>query len=176
MALSTWTYSTDISDVQVRIGDLSVNARVFSSTTVPTKIQVEELVNQSAAEINMTLEHNRYTAPVSSASDPFAFKLLKAAQADGAAARILATLPAEAFAMNATEEEARGRGSYYQQQFNHVLKLIRDGVFEAARSRSLQKGIMVGSAETRAGVEKEPFFQKYQWDFPGTRQQTETST
>jgi hypothetical protein len=175
MAVSSRSYST-VSDVEVRVGDL-VSSRTFTTGTTPTKIQVEGLIDQSAGELNMTLARMKYTTPVTSAADPDAHLVLKAANADGASARILATLPAEAFAMNVTEEEARGRGEYYQRQFNHVLKTIRDGVFEATRSRSLGKGIMVGSAETRSGVKKLPYFERGAFEFPGTgRRLKEEST
>jgi len=176
MSLESWAYTTSVADVQARVGDITANSRVFSSTTTPTLVQAQEYVNQAAAELNMLLQANRYTAPVSASADPYAHRMLRAAVADGAAARILAALPADSFAYNVGEEEGRGRGLYYQQSFQHVLKLIRDGRFEAARSRSIGGGMMVGSKETRAGVDKEPFFKRGQFDISGTRSLTATTT
>lgn len=118
------------------IGDI-VSGRKFSSSTVPTITQVEAELTNVAAEIDNALDVMNYVVPVVEATDPHAYAFLKAANEYGAAARLLATIPTEAYDPSEQMEEiGQTRAQMYERHLKNALKLI----WELKLRASLQHG------------------------------------
>ena len=106
------------------IGDI-VAGRKFSTSTVPTVTQVEAELANVAAEIDNALDVMGYVVPVVSATDPHAYAFLKAANEYGAAGRLLATIPTEAYdPAEQMEDIGQTRAQMYERHLKNALKLI----------------------------------------------------
>lgn len=168
MAVDTNTYA-EHEDVERLIGDI-VSGREFNGTTTPTLTQVEAELDNAATDINRELDQVGYTVPVSVADYPTAYNFLKAANAYGAAAVLLATIPAEGY--NPEDEVETGgedRSKTYSIKFNHALKAIRESKLRAGRRKARLADVFAGSQETDDGEEKLPIFTRGQDDYPGRR-------
>ena len=168
MPVDTNTYA-EHEDVERLIGDI-VSGREFDETTTPSLAQVEAELDNAAADLNRELDQVGYTVPVSETSYPTARKFLKAANAYGAAAVLLSTIPAEAY--NPEDEVETGgedRGKTYSIKFNHALKAIRENKLRAGRRKGRLADAFAGSQETDDGEEKLPIFTRGMDDYPGRR-------
>ena len=121
------------------IGDI-VQGRKFSTSTVPTVAQVEAELGNVAAEINNALDVMKYVVPVANAVDPYAYSFLKAANEYGAAARLLGTIPTEAYDPGEQMEDiGQTRAQMYEKHLKNALKLIWEGKLAATRSEGWLK-------------------------------------
>lgn len=167
MALEDWTYAAVV-DVQRLIGDI-VEDRTFSDTTVPSTSQVEEELNNAAADLNRELDQVGYTVPVDEDDYPVAFKFLKAANAYGAAAVLLSTVPSEGY--EPTEEvETPGatRAQTYANKFKSALKAIKENRLRAGRRKNRLADMYAGSQADDDGNEKKPIFTRGMDTYPGS--------
>lgn len=168
MAVHANTYAAK-EDVERLIGDI-VDSRTFSDTTTPSTIQVEAELDNAAADINRELDQVGYTVPVSETDYPTAHQFVKAANAYGASAVLLSTIPAEGY--NPAEEVegvAEDRSKTYSIKFNHALKAIRENRLRAGRRKNRLDDMFGGSQENEDGAEKLPIFTRGMDDYPGTR-------
>ena len=168
MALDSNTYGT-VAGVERLIGDI-VESRTFSGSTVPSTTQVEAELDNAGYDLNRELDQVGYTVPVVEADYPTAFNFLKAANEYGAAAVLLATIPAEGY--NPEEEidtGAEDRAKMYNIKFLHALKMIRENKLRAARRIDRLERMFAGSQEDEDGNTKLPIFTRGQDDFPGRR-------
>ena len=121
MAVDTNTYA-EHEDVERLIGDIVLN-RTFDATTTPTLDQVEAELDNAAADLNRELDQVGYTVPVSETDNPTAYKFLKAANAYGAAAVLLSTVPSEGYdPTEEVESPAVDRATTYGNKFKSALK------------------------------------------------------
>ena len=118
------------------IGDI-VPGRKFGHSTTPSQTQVEAELDNTAAEINNALEVMHYVVPVSNSVNPYAHAFLKAANEYGAAARLLATIPTEAYDPGEQmEDTGQTRPQMYDRHFKHALKVVWEKKLSAARTES----------------------------------------
>ncbi len=172
MAVGTNTYA-EHEDVERLIGDI-VSGREFDATTVPTLDQVESELDNAAADLNRELDQVGYTVPVVLADWPTAYAFLKAANAYGAAAVLLSTVPSEGY--EPTEEvETPGvtRAQTYANKFKSALKAIRENRLRAGRRKYRLADTFAGSQEDDQGNVKLPIFKRGEDDYPGRRSLTE---
>jgi len=168
MTVGANTYA-EHEDVERLIGDIVLN-RTFDETTVPTLVQVESELDNAAADLNRELDQVGYTVPVVLADYPTTFAFLKAANAYGAAAVLLSTVPSEGY--NPIEEvEAPGttRAEVYSNKFKSALKAIREQRLRAARRKGRLADVVAGSQADADGNEKNPIFTRGMDDYPGRR-------
>ena len=168
MTVEANTYA-EHEDVERLIGDIVLN-RIFDETTTPSLAQVESELDNAAADLNRELDQVGYTVPVDETGYPTAYAFLKGANAYGAAAVLLSTIPAEAYN---PEEEVEGvaedRSKTYSIKFNHALKAIRESKLRAGRRKARLADAFAGSQETDDGEEKKPIFTRGMDDYPGRR-------
>lgn len=172
MSVGANTYA-EHEDVERLIGDIVLN-RTFDATTVPSLDQVEAELDNAAADINRELDQVGYTVPVSETDYPTSYQFLKAANAYGAAAVLLSTVPAEGYnPEDEVEGVAEDRSKTYSIKFNHALKAIRENRLRAGRRVGRLGRMFAGSAENEDGDTKLPIFERGQGDYPGRRTLTE---
>lgn len=168
MVVDANTYGT-VERVQRMIGDL-VSSRLFTTSTVPTLAQVEDTLNDIADILNTELKLHGYTVPVSVATDPEAFRLLRYTNSAGASGAILAQLATESssgFSINATEH-AVNRKQFFNSQLARTLERIRAGELPAARTLDKSHFAVAGSAKDTDGNLKRPFFTRDIFTNPGS--------
>ncbi len=154
-------------DIERLIGDI-VESRTFTAVTVPTVTQVTAEITNIAAEIDAALDAAGYTAPVSLADYPNAYNYLKAANAYGAAAVLLATIPAQAYEPDdEIDAGSIDRGKMYSQKFKAALKKIEDHKIRAGMARRRLANIYSGGQADAQGNVKEPLFTRGMDDYPG---------
>ena len=95
MTVGANTYAA-VTDVQRLIGDI-VADRTFGAATEPSITQAEAELDNTAFELNEALDVAGYTVPVDSTAYPTAYGAMVAANAYGASARLLGTIPTEAY-------------------------------------------------------------------------------
>ena len=132
MAVHADAYGT-VARVEALVGDV-VASRTFSTTTTPTKAQVEDIISDVGHELNNYLKTFGYTAPATS-TDTYAHAQLIAANNGEAAARVLATTPTAAQLGSdfSDDEEFATRVRGWHNQFTRVLTLIEKGRLAADR-------------------------------------------
>lgn len=168
MAVDTNTYA-EHEDVERLIGDI-VSGREFDETTTPSLDQVEEELDNAAADLNRELDQVGYTVPVVEADWPTAFKFLKAANAYGAAAVLLSTVPSEGYdPVEEVETTTPTRAQTYANKFKSALKAIRENRIRAARRKARLADVFAGSQEDDDGNTKNPIFTRGMDDYPGRR-------
>jgi len=166
MAVDTNTYA-EHEDVERLIGDI-VEDRTFSATTVPTEEQVEAELDNAAADLNRELDAVGYTVPVDETEYPTAYAFLKAANAYGAAAVLLSTVPSEGYEpTEEVETPANTRAQTYANKFKSALKAIRENRLRAGRRVGRLSRVFAGSQETDDGIEKKPIFTRGMDEYPG---------
>ncbi|MCI0439806.1 MAG: hypothetical protein L0177_11850 [Chloroflexi bacterium] len=168
MATGANTYGT-VARVEARIGD-AIEGRRFSASTMPTRAQVEALLDDIAAQMNARLKANGFSVPASSEADPEAFEWLRAANSDEAAVRILAQwYPGEAFSPE-NPDVFSGRARGMRQNFSEAMRAIDEGWLPASRSVTAEvPKAFSGSQQDADGNTKKPLFTRTLHDFPGTR-------
>lgn len=172
MGVGANTYA-EHEDIERLIGDI-VESRTFATGTVPTLVQVETELDNAAADLNRELDQAGYTVPVVEADWPTAYQFLKAANAYGAAATLLSTVPSEGYEPD-EEVQAPGttRAQTYSNQFKHALKVIREHKIRAGMRKYRLADVFAGSQEDDEGNTKSPIFTRGQSDYPGRRSLTE---
>ncbi len=167
MGLDENTYAA-VADIQRLIGDI-VEDRTFTDTTVPSTSQVEKELDNAAADLNRELDQVGYTVPVDQSDYPTAYAFLVAANAYGAAAVLLSTIPSEGY--DPTEEvETPGtdRATIYANKFKSALKAIRENRLRAGRRVGRLSRAFCGAQEDEDGNEKEPIFTRGMDAYPGS--------
>ena len=170
MAVGANSYGT-VARVELLVGDL-VASRTFSTTTTPTIAQVEQMIDDTAYEINAALRSNGYTVPVANSSPNVeTFGVLRAANSYGAAALVLAMLPSEAWVSNseADIEITKSRRSFYEKKFNDIIKAINSFKLYATRTGDSMEAYAGSQEDTESGETKLPIFTRSQTDYPGSR-------
>lgn len=171
MTVDANTYA-EHEDVERLIGDIVLD-RTFDATTVPTLDHVESELDNAAAELNAALDVTGYTVPVSETDYPTAYQYLKAANAYGAAAVLLSTVPSEGYEpTEEVEAPANTRAQTYANKFKSALKAIRENKIRAGRRKYRLGDVFAGSQEDENGYTKEPIFTRGQSDYPGRRSLT----
>ncbi len=166
MAVDTNTYGT-VARVQARVGDL-VSGRVFSTGTIPTLAQVEEILDDTAARLNMELRANGYDVPVANSGDDVeAFNYLRGANSAGAASLVLNMLPGAVLDPDSPDENTNRRRGLWA-EYKAALGYINDGSLPATRSiTSETQKAFSGSQEDSDGNETEPAFTREVTSYPG---------
>ncbi len=167
MGLEGYTYAA-VADIQRLIGDL-VEDRVFSPTTTPTLDQVEAELDNAAADLNRELDQVGYTVPVDETNYEIVYKYLASANAYGAAAVLLSTIPANVFNPDEeVEQSGETRAITYGNKFKSALKAIRENRLRAGRQCRLRlANLHVGSAVDDEGNTKLPIFTRGEDKYPG---------
>jgi hypothetical protein len=167
MTVGANTYAA-VTDIQRLIGDI-VESRTFSVSTVPTTAQVESELDNAAADLNRELDQAGYTVKVSLADYPTAYAFLVAANAYGAAAVLLATIPAYGFNPDdEVEAAAESRPTTYSRKFESAKKAIREHRIRAAMRKGRLADVFSGSQEDVDGNEKKPIFTRGMDAYPGS--------
>jgi len=168
MSVEDNTYA-EKEDVERLIGDI-VEDRTFTEDTVPSIDQVETELNNVAADLNRELDQVGYTVPVNETNYATAYAYLKAANAYGAAAVLLATVPATTYNPDEdVEQPGETRASTYGNKFKSALKAIRENRLRAGRRVRRLANLAAGSAVDDEGNTKDPIFTRGQGDYPGRR-------
>jgi len=166
MTVGANTYA-EHEDVERLIGDI-VEDREFDEDTTPTLAQVEAELDNAALDLNRELDQVGYTVPVNETDYPTAFGYLKAANAYGAAAVLLSTVPANSYN---PDEEVEGTGetraTTYGNKFKSALKAIRENRLRAGRRVGRLANVFAGASEDDEGNEKEPIFTRNEDHYPG---------
>lgn len=163
-----------LEDIERLIGDIATD-RHFDTGTVPTAAQVVAELDAAAADLNRELDQVGYTIPVSDIDYPTAWEFLKAANAYGAAAVLLSTIPSEGYSpVEEVETPATTRAQTYANLFNKALKTIREQRLRAGRRKDRLEDMFAGSQEDEDGLTKKPIFTRTQDDYPGRRSLVES--
>jgi hypothetical protein len=166
MTIGSNTYAS-VADIERLIGDIVEN-RKFATDTVPTKSQVETELDNAAAELNNALDAAGYTVPVDSVSYPVARAFMVAANAYGAAAVLLATVPANSYN---PDEEVEGTGetraTVYSNKLKSAIKKISEHKLRAGMRENRLANLYAGSALDADGNEKKPIFTRGMDEYPG---------
>ena len=168
MAVDANTYGT-VAGVQRLIGDI-VDNRTFATDTVPTLVECEASLDAIADVINARLDYKGYTVPIDATSYPYARGLLEEANNEGAAARLLGTIPTQSYLPDEESEEGgTTRAQMYERYLNQVLKIIDEGKLRAGMRKRLMADLRVGAEKDEDGNTKEPLFRRRMDEFPGAR-------
>ena len=168
MAVGTNTYG-DHEDVERLIGDI-VASRTFTDSTTPTITQVEAELDNVAAEINAALDVMGYTVPVSSTDYPTAYAFLTAANNYGAAARILGTIPTEAY--NPDEQMVdigMSRAEMYERHLKNALAWIWSRRLRAGMRKERFADLRVGARTDDDGNALDPLYRRRMGEKSGAR-------
>ena len=167
MAVDANTYAA-VTDIQRLIGDI-VDSRTFSGSTVPTSTQVENELDNTAAELNALLDMKGYTVKVSEADYPYAYNALKAANAYGSAARLLGTIPTEAYDPDQQMvDTGSSRPQMYERYFNQMRKQIENYKLSAGMRKNRMSRMKAGAATDSSGDDRDSLFKRGMLDYPGT--------
>lgn len=175
MTVGINTYAA-VADVERLIGDIVTN-RTFAADTVPTITQAEAELDNVAAEINAALDVAGYTVKISSTDYPYAYAAAKAANAYGAAARLLSTIPSQSY--DPSEEivdTGETRPQQYEKLLNRFIKRIEAYKIRAGMREHRLHRVFAGSQEDDDGNEKAPFFTRGMDTYPGRQALTNEDT
>ena len=173
MALDANSYCA-ITDLERGISDLLVGA-VFTTTTRPTLAQAEQMIDDTAAEINASLESSGYVAKIVVGDDAFAFATAKTANSAGAAVKVMNTFPSEAWDPEAPEP-TRNRISGFASELKKFLDRVEAGKLKSTRTTKVTANFIVGSARDReTGDLKNPLFDRNMDGYPGRLSLTDSS-
>ena len=166
MTVEANTYA-EHEDVERLIGDI-VEDRTFTETTAPSLAQVEEELDNAALDLNRELDQVGYTVPVDETAYPTAYGYLKAANAYGAAAVLLSTIPADVYdPTEEVEQPGTTRAQVYSNKFKSALKAIKENRLRAGRRVGRLANLAAGSAVDDEGNTKEPIFTRREDSYPG---------
>jgi len=168
MALDANTYGT-VAGVERMIGDI-VDNRTFAVATVPTLAECEAALDAIADVLNSRLDVMGYTVPVDETTYPYAYGLLEEANNNGAAARLLGTIPTQAYDPDEQmEDTGTTRPQMYERYLNQVLKAIDTRKIRAGMRKRVMADLRVGASKDEDGNLKEPLFRRRMDEFPGSR-------
>ncbi len=158
--------------VEAMVGDIVVG-RVFTDSTTPTAATVQALLDGVAAEMNVEMRQQGYRIPLRYGDDPQAYLNAVHANNAGTAARVLSTMPMEAYSLPNEGESGGDRREMWDRELWHFLQRVRRGDLGAIKDSSLMSTMFSGSQETSGGSKKLPLFTRAGFDFPGSRRLTE---
>ena len=165
MAIDANTYA-EHEDLERRISDLLVGG-LFTTGTRPTLAQAEQMLDDTAAEMNSYLESAGYAAPIVVGDDAIAFAFAKAANSAGAAVKVMNVFPSESWDPNAPEP-TRNRIAGFAAEYKRFLDRVEAGSLKATRTTKVTANFIVGSARDReTGDLKNPLFDRNQDGYPG---------
>ncbi len=171
MAVGDSTYGT-VARVQALVGDV-VASRTFGTTTVPTLVQVESFLDDTASEMHAAMAEGGYIALTATAlgtTAPRAANYLALLNSYGAAALVLQSKPYEAQTAEIPDAPPT-RAGWFRKRFQDGLTQIKGNFLTylgMTRSGRLDK-VFAGSQEDSNGNEKYPFFKRGMDDYPGSR-------
>ena len=167
MAVSEYSYGT-VTGVQQKAGWV-VPARTFSSETVPTTTEVENILDTVCAQVHAKLAEAGYTVATKASittDAPRAVKWLERLNECGAAAEIIMT-----FAIAGDPERDTDPSGYWRKVFENGLKMIA-GRFLAdlgmGKSHNLSDHLVATWVLDKDGNEKSSKFKMGMWDVPGS--------
>ena len=152
------------------IGDI-VSARTFAADTVPSLDECESSLDAIANILNARLDVAGYTVPVDQTAYPYAYGLLEEANNNGASARLLGTIPTQAYDPDEQmEDTGQTRAQMYERYLNQVLAQIDNLKIRAAmrESGSRFSDLRFGQRDS-AGNAKDPMFTRRMGEYPGSR-------
>jgi len=166
MATSTNTYGTS-TGIERMVGDLFQD-RTLSTSSVPTALQVDRILDEIASDMNRALRAAGYSAPISTgASDLIERDWAKTVNEYGAASRVLLTMPLTSFAPGA-EDAGSNRAQTYQFLFQQGMDAIKNLELRAPKSQGRLANVFSGSQSDSDGNRKTPFFKRDEGDNPRT--------
>ena len=172
MSVGANTYGA-VAGLERLIGDI-VASRTFGTGTVPTLVQAEAELDNVAAEINAELDVQGYAVPIVNADFPTAYAAAKAANEYGAAARLLSTIPSEAYdPAEQVEEIGESRPQQYEKLLNRFLARIKNQRLRSGRRVGRLSRVFSGAQEDENGNEKSALFTRDMDSYPGGRVFTE---
>ena len=167
MAIDSNSYCA-ITDLERRVSDLLVG-NVFTTGTRPTLAQAEQMIDDSAAEMNNALLVAGFVAPIAVGDDPFPHAPAVAANSAGAAVKVMNTFPSESWDPN-SPEPTRNRISGFAAEYKSFIDKIEANKIKAARSTGVTGLFMVGSSRSReTGALKTPVFTRDMEDYPNRK-------
>ncbi len=167
MVLEANTYGT-VAGVERMIGDI-VTDRTFAAGTVPSLSECESSLDAIAKVLNARLDVMGYTVPVDEDAYPEAYGLLEEANNNGAAARLLGTIPTQAYNPDEQMEDMGAtRPQMYERYLNQTLKMISDRMIRAGLRKSRFADFRTGARDSDGNV-KDPLFRRRMDEYPGAR-------
>jgi len=168
MALDANTYGT-VAGVERMIGDIVID-RTFAVGTVPTLAECEAALDAIADVLNAKLDVMGYTVKVDETDYPYAYGLLEEANNNGAAARLLGTIPTQSYLPDEQMEEGgTTRAQMYERYLNQVLKMIDSRKIRAGMRKRVMADLRVGASKDEDGNLKEPLYRRRMDEYPGSR-------
>ena len=165
MAIDSNSYCA-ITDLERRVSDLLVG-NVFTSGTRPTLAQAEQMIDDTAAEMNNALLVAGFVAPIVVGAAPFPHASAVAANSAGAAVKVMNTFPSESWDPN-SPEPTRNRISGFAAEYKSFLDKVEGNKIKATRSTGVTGLFTVGAARSRkTGDLNTPAFTRDMMDFPG---------
>lgn len=153
------------------MGDIVVS-RSFTTSTIPTLAQVEQILDQTASDLNVALSAAGYAAPVST-TQIITRQWLANVNEKCAAALVLTTIPMTAIAPGA-EDAGANRIQVWQNDCIRAIQRIDDKKLNAPLAQGNRLwAVFTGSQEDSDGNRKLPAFTRSLDDFPNTRTRTE---
>jgi len=145
----------------------------FTEASSPTLTDVNAFMQDVANEIDSALKAAGYTTPVTLADSPEAYNYLGVANASGAAALILGSMPGESWAVLQQGVVANTRRQYLEKRLQDAITRIEGQLLPAEFSDQIQERFIIGSEKDKDGNTKLPFFTRGGFDNPGSRSLTE---
>ena len=166
MAVGSYSYGT-VAGVQQKVGWV-VPARTFGASTVPTTIEVENIIDQIAAEIHAKLVDAGYpvnTAAAVLVSAPRVSKWLEMLNEAGACAEIVMS-----FAIAGDPESSSNPSSYWKRRYEEGKKMIAGRFLNdlgLTRTNALSSHLVSTSTLDEDGNEKHALFTRKMFEVPG---------
>jgi len=172
VALGTYTYGT-VARVEALVGDIAAS-RTFATGTTPKLAQVEQFLDDTAAEIHAAMAEAGYTPPLPAtvtADAPRASNWLALINSYGACALVLQSMPYEAQA-GEESDAPNTRLSWFNKRFRDGLKKILESRFLAELGLSITNPssnlLKITSWKNSDGDIKTPLFKRTTFDYPGS--------
>ena len=176
MTVSSYCYGT-VAGVQQKVGWV-VPSRTFSASTVPTTTEVENILDQIAAEIHAKLTEAGYpvsTAAAVLAAAPRVSDWLEMLNEAGACAEIVMSFAIAGDSQSGADYPA----SYWRKRYQDGLKMIPGRFLNdlgLTRTSELSEHLVSGSTYDTDGNEKLPLFKRKMWQVPGSDVDSEVSS
>ena len=167
MAVGAYSYGT-VAGVQQKVGWV-VPARTFSASTVPTTTEVENIIDQIAAEIHAKLVDAGYpatTAALVLSGAPRVAKWLEMLNEAGACAEIVMSFAIAGDSQSGADYPA----SYWKNRYKDGLKMIAGRFLSdlgLTRTNALSAHLVSGSTYDEDGNLKHALFTRKMFEVPG---------
>lgn len=166
MAVGAYCYGT-VAGVQQKVGWV-VPARTFGASTMPTTTEVENILDQIAAEIHAKLVEAGYPASTTAtvlANAPRVSKWLEQLNEAGACAEIVMS-----FAIAGDPESGGNPSGYWKDRYERGLEMIAGRFLNdlgLTRTNALSAHLVSGSTYDTDGNEKHALFKRKLFEVPG---------